>query len=334
MTTAEKDSAGTAKPLAICLLGHTASGKTDLAIELVESRGCELISVDSAQVYRGLDIGSAKSDFPHHLVDIRDPTDPYSVAEFCDDAQAAMIEIRASGKTPLLVGGTMMYFKALIEGLSDMPPTDPELRRHLGREAEKKGWPQLHRMLEEVDPLTAARIHPNHSHRIGRALEVYLSSGITMTDWRRRQAHKGRGRLTDAYRVLQLAICPADRAVLHSRIEQRVDAMLAAGFVEEVQALYDRGDLTLELPAMRAVGYRQLWAHVRGEYDLARARQRCIEVTRQLAKRQLTWLRKWPELLWIYTDEAGAAAPGPEGFEALPQTPLQLALKYLDDTSI
>lgn len=322
------------KPLAICLMGPTASGKTDLAIELVASHNCELVSVDSAQVYRGMDIGSAKSDFPHHLVDIREPTEPYSVAEFCDDAQAAIIQIRSRGKTPLLVGGTMMYFKALIEGLSDMPAADPSLRRHLAGEAEKKGWPHLHHMLSEVDPQMAARIHPNHSHRIGRALEVYLSSGITMTDWRRRQAHKGRGRLTDAYRVVQLAICPADRAVLHSRIEQRVDLMLAAGFVEEVRGLYERGDLSLELPSMRAVGYRQMWAHVRGEYDKAKARQRCIEVTRQLAKRQLTWLRKWPQLNWIYTDETGAAAATPEDLQTLPQTALRVALKYLEDASI
>ena len=322
------------KPLAICLMGPTASGKTDLAIELVATHNCDLISVDSAQVYRGLDIGSAKSDFPHQLVDIREPDQPYSVAEFCDDAQAAMLSIRAAGKTPLLVGGTMMYFKALIEGLSDMPATDQALRRHLAREAANKGWPHLHRMLEEVDPGTAARIHPNHSHRIGRALEVYLCSGVTMTDWRRRQAHKGRGRLTDAYQVVQLAICPADRAVLHQRIEKRVDLMLEAGFVEEVRGLYQRGDLNLDLPSMRAVGYRQMWAHVRGEYDLAKARQRCIEVTRQLAKRQLTWLRKWPELQWIYTDQSGAAAASVEALAELPETPLQVALKYLQGAPI
>jgi tRNA dimethylallyltransferase len=322
------------KPLAICLLGPTASGKTDLAIKLAETHNCELVSVDSAQVYRGLDIGSAKSDFPHHLVNIREPTEPYSVAEFCDDAQAAMIEIRARGKTPLLVGGTMMYFKALIEGLSDMPATDQALRRHLAREAEKNGWPHLHRMLEEVDPSSAARIHPNHSHRIGRALEVYLSSGTTMTEWRRQQAHKGRGCLTDAYQLLQMAICPAERAVLHRRIEQRVDLMLAAGFVEEVKSLHERGDLSLELPAMRAVGYRQMWAHVRGEYDRAKARQRCIEATRQLAKRQLTWLRKWSDLHWIYTDAAGSAASSADDLEKLPQTPLQLALKYLEEATI
>ena len=318
------------KPQVICLMGPTASGKTDLAIELAYERKGELISVDSAQVYRGLDIGSAKSDYPHHLVNIRDPLEPYSVAEFCDDAQDEVMKIIAAGKTPILVGGTMMYFKALLEGLSDMPATDPELRRHLTREAEKKGWPHLHKMLEKVDPEIAGRIHPNHSHRIGRALEVYLSSGITMTDWRKKQAHKGRGRLTDAYKVVQLAIAPAEREVLHRRIEKRVDVMLEAGLAAEVRALYDRGDLNLDLPAMRSVGYRQMWAHVRGEFGVKRARELVIFATRQLAKRQLTWLRKWPDLNWIYTDAAGAAGPTPEKLAELPETPLQLALKYLD----
>lgn len=317
------------KPRVICLLGPTASGKTDLAIELVDACNCELISVDSAQVYRGLDIGSAKSDYPHHLVDIRDPAQPYSVGEFCDDAQDAIMDICSRGKTPLLVGGTMMYFKALLEGLSDMPAADQELRAHLEREAEKKGWPHLHRMLEEVDPKTAARIHPNHSHRIGRALEVYLSSGTTMTDWRSRQAHKGRGRLNDAYDVVQLAIAPADRPVLHSRIEKRVDQMLAAGLAAEVKGLYDRGDLNLDLPSMRAVGYRQMWAHVRGEFGTKRARELVIFATRQLAKRQLTWLRKWPDLQWIYTDAAGAAGSTGEKLQELPETPAHVALNYL-----
>ncbi len=319
----------TTHPLVICLMGPTASGKTDLAIELAEEHNCELVSVDSALVYRGLDIGSAKPQYPHHLVDIRDPTEPYSVAEFCDDAQVAIRGILAAGRTPLLVGGTMLYFKALLEGIADMPASDPELRKHLEGEAAVKGWPHLHRMLEEVDPESARRIHPNHSQRLGRALEVYLGSGITMTQWRARQALKGRGRLTDAYRVLQMAICPADRAVLHARIASRVDAMLDAGLVEEVRALYARADLHLDLPAMRAVGYRQMWAHVRGEYDLKHARERCIQATRQLAKRQLTWLRGWSGLRWIYTDAAGLAASKAEDLEKLPEKPLQVALKYL-----
>jgi len=318
------------RPRLICLMGPTASGKTDLAIELAKGYNCELVSVDSALVYRGLDIGSAKPDFPHHLVDIRDPADPYSVAEFCDDAQTAIREIVHAGRTPVLVGGSMLYFKALLEGIADMPATDADLRAHLQREAASKGWPHLHRLLAEVDPESAAAIHPNHSQRLGRALEVYLSSGVTMTEWRRRQAEKGKGVLTDAYDVIQLAICPADRAVLHRRIERRVDVMLKQGLVAEVRGLYERGDLNLDLPAMRAVGYRQVWAHVRGEYDLKQARLNCIVATRQLAKRQLTWLRGWPDLHWIYTDELGFAASTPEKLTELPESPLQVALKYLD----
>jgi len=321
------------KPLLICLMGPTASGKTDLAIELAGARDCELISVDSAQVYRGLDIGSAKSDYPHRLIDIRDPAESYSVAEFCDDARAAIADIRARDGIPLLVGGTMMYFKALLEGLSDMPAADRELRARLEREAAERGWPHLHRRLAAVDPRMAERIHPNHSRRIGRALEVYLSTGVTMTDWRRRRARGGRGRIVDAFHVVQLAIAPADRAVLHDRIERRVDAMIEAGFADEVRALYGRGDLNLDLPALRAAGYRQMWGYVRGEYDMEYARRRCIEVTRQLAKRQLGWLRKWRDLNWIYTD-AGAAAATAEDPAKLPETPLQAALKYLPPTAI
>ncbi len=316
------------KPGLICLMGPTASGKTDLAIELAESHNCELVSVDSALVYRGLDIGSAKPDYPHHLVDIRDPAEPYSVAEFCDGARAAILDILARQRTPLLVGGTMLYFKALLEGIADMPAADPDIRAHLESEARAKGWPHLHRMLEEVDPELAATIHPNHSQRIGRALEVYLSSGVTMSEWRRRQAARGGGLLTDAYRVCQLAICPAERSELHARIARRADQMIEAGLVEEVRGLYQRGDLNLDLPAMRAVGYRQMWGHVRGEYDLARARELLIQATRQLAKRQLTWLRGWPDLHWIHTDSAGRPLDAPE------LRPLDQALKYLQSATI
>ena len=310
-------------------MGPTASGKTELAIEMAAAANCELVSVDSALVYRGLDIGSAKPDFPHHLVDIRDPSEPYSVAEFCEDARSAILEILAGGRTPLLVGGTMLYFRALLEGIADMPPADPAVRSHLQAQAQKLGWPHLHRMLEEVDPERAAAIHPNHSQRISRALEVYLSSGVTMTEWRRRQAARGGGLLTDVYRVTQLAIRPADRAVLHERIARRVDAMIEAGLVEEVRGLLARGDLTLDLPAMRAVGYRQMWGHVRGEYDLPRARQLCIAATRQLAKRQLTWLRRWPGIHWIYTDASGRAASTLESLNVSDCSPLDVALKYV-----
>jgi tRNA dimethylallyltransferase len=319
-------------PLVICLMGPTASGKTDLAIELAGARNCELVSVDSALVYRGLDIGSAKPDYPHRLVDIRDPAEPYSVAEFCDDAVAAIRDILAAGRTPLLVGGTMLYFKALLEGIADMPAADPDIRAQLEAEAEEQGWPALHRRLAAVDPEVAAGIHPNHSQRIGRALEVYLSSGVTMSEWRRRQAPGGL--LAEDFRVLQLAIAPARRAVLHARIARRVDAMLAAGLVNEVRRLHTRGDLGPELPAMRAVGYRQMWGYVEGRYELDQARELVIQATRQLAKRQLTWLRGWPGLHWIYTDEAGHAAETPEELEASGQRPLDLALKYLDGATI
>jgi tRNA dimethylallyltransferase len=228
----------------------------------------------------------------------------------------------------------MLYFRALLEGIADMPPADPAMRAHLEAQARKEGWPHLHSMLAAVDPERAAAIHPNHSRRISRALEVYLTSGVTMTEWRRRQAARGGGLLTDAYRVTQLAIRPADRAVLHERIARRVDAMIEAGLVEEVRSLAARGDLSLDLPAMRAVGYRQMWGHVGGEYDLARARQLCINATRQLARRQLTWLRRWPGLHWIYTDARGRAAGSPESLDVSERSPLDLALKYVAAATI
>lgn len=321
------------KPQLYCLMGPTASGKTALAVQLAGKLDCELVSVDSTLVYRGLDIGSAKPDFPHRLVDIRDPAEPYSVAEFCRDARSAILDIVAAGRTPLLVGGTMLYFRALQEGIADMPAADPELRRHLNAEAQKLGWPYLHNMLAEVDPDCAASIHPNHSQRISRALEVYLSSGVTMTEWRRRQAARRKGVLSDAYEVIQLAICPAERAVLHERIARRVDAMIEQGLVDEVRGLAGRGDLSPDIPAMRAVGYRQMLGHVRGDYDLARARQLCIEATRQLAKRQLTWLRRWPDLNWIYTRADGCASTSVEGLKVSNCLPIDLALKYLDSAT-
>jgi tRNA dimethylallyltransferase len=322
------------KPRLICLLGPTASGKTDLAISLAEQQSCELISVDSALVYRGLDIGSAKPAYPHHLVDIRDPSQAYSVAEFCRDARAAIADIVEAGKTPLLVGGTMLYFKALLEGIADMPGADPEIRKQLEQEAAEKGWPALHRRLAEVDPEAARRIHPNHSQRLGRALEVYLSSGVNMTAWLRRQQAGPRVALGDSYTVLQLAICPRPRQLLHARIEQRLQLMLEAGFVDEVRALYQRGDLHPDLPALRAVGYRQMWGYLQGEYDLERACELTLIATRQLAKRQLTWLRGWPGLHWIYTNSAGYAANNPEILDKSEDIPEHFALKYLSNTTI
>ncbi len=294
------------KPLLLCLMGPTASGKTDLAIALAEQANCELISVDSALVYRGLDIGSAKPDYPHHLVDIRDPAEPYSAAEFVRDASELAAQITARGRTPLLVGGTMLYFRAIIEGLALMPAADAAIRAEIEAQAARYGWPHLHAELAEVDPESAQRIHPNHSQRLSRALEVYRASGVPLSEWHRRSGDSS-GSPLSGYRVAQLAICPADRRVLHERIARRFELMLDAGLVEEVQRLRDRPDLHLDLPALRAVGYRQIWQHLEGDYSLEEAVQRAVAATRQLAKRQLTWLRKWPNLEWILTDEQGKA---------------------------
>jgi len=324
-----------AKPPLICLMGPTASGKTDLAIELAQARNCELVSVDSALVYRGLDIGSAKPDYPHHLVDIRDPLEAYSAADFAADAHRLAAEITARGRTPLLVGGTMLYFKAFLEGLADMPAADPDIRREIETEAQRHGWPHLHARLGEVDPESAARIHPNHSQRLGRALEVYRASGITMTQWQSRQG--GLPLPGEQYRIIQIAICPGDRAELHRRISLRFTQMMAAGLLDEVRALYGRGDLHADLPAMRAVGYRQLWQHLAGECSLEDAVASAEAATRQLAKRQLTWLRKWPGLSWIYTDEAGNLATGAQsdlaGIE-MAEKPIQLILNYVDNAPL
>jgi len=320
-----------AKPLLICLLGPTASGKTELAIELAAARDCELVSVDSALVYRGLDIGSAKPAYPHHLIDIRDPAQAYSAADFAADAHRLVAEIAARGRTPLLVGGTMLYFKAFLEGLAEMPAAAADIRREIEVEAALHGWPWLHARLAEIDPRAAARIHPNHSQRLGRALEVYRASGITMSQWQARQA--SRPPPAQRFHVVQLAICPLDRAVLHRRIALRFEQMMAAGLLEEVRALYRRGDLAAQLPAMRAVGYRQLWRHLAGECSLEAAVAAAIAASRQLAKRQLTWLRKWPDLNWIHTDEAGNLAqpagsdPGGTG---MGQKPIWQALNYLE----
>ncbi len=306
-------------------MGPTAAGKTDLAIAIAKARNCELISVDSALVYRGMDIGTAKPEFPHQLIDIRDPSEPYSAAEFCHDARAAIDAAVAAGRTPLLVGGTMLYFKALFDGIAEMPAADQSIRDYLAEEASEKGWPHLHRMLADVDPVLAASIHPNHSQRIGRALEVYLASGITMTEWRERQVEADGGRLQDRFRVTQVAIRPAERSDLHQRIEQRVDVMLTSGLEDEVRALHARDDLHMDLPAVRAVGYRQLWRYLDGDYGLERARELCVTATRQLAKRQLTWLRGWPGLVWLLTDRSGAHL-----VDAPTLSPSAAALKYLD----
>lgn len=327
----------------ICLFGPTASGKTALAIALAGVLDCELISVDSALVYRGLNIGSAKPDYPHHLIDICDPSESYSAAAFAADARILIADITARGRIPLLVGGTMLYFRALLSGLSPMPPANPEIRADIEREAVRLGWPGIHRQLAEVDPEAAMRIHPNHSQRLARALEVFRSSGVAMSDWQRSGPRERP--LSESYAITQLAVCPQERSVLHARIQQRFHAMMAAGFLDEVQTLHGRGDLSEDLPAIRAVGYRQLWQHLEGRCSLDSAVDSGIAATRQLAKRQLTWLRKWPDLLWILTDRAGelaintaplsqapaeAGSPAANPNEKNRETTLSQALRYID----
>jgi len=279
-------------PPAIFLMGPTASGKTGVAVELVRRLPLDIISVDSVLVYRGMDIGTAKpgpdilATAPHRLIDIRDPSEAYSAAEFRADALAAMAEISAQGRVPLLVGGTFLYFRALEQGLSGMPAADPEIRARLEAEARRNGLASLHTRLARVDPQAAARIHATDPQRILRALEVYEQTGEPMS------VFHARGRnATLPYRLLKLALLPQDRAILHDRIAARCSAMLAAGLVEEVRRLFLRGDLTPELPAMRAVGYRQVWACLAGEIGYAELPERVIVATRQYARRQLTWLR-------------------------------------------
>ncbi len=289
-------------PPAILLMGPTASGKTDLAMALCDVLPCELISVDSALVYRGLDIGSAKPEpellarYPHALIDICDPSEAYSAAQFREDALREMQRITAAGRIPLLVGGTMLYYKALVEGLAEMPEADEAVRASIAELADREGWPAVHAELASVDPEIAAAIHPNHSQRLSRALEVYRISGVTMTEWRRRQQAQHL-----PWRVFQFAIAPLERRTLHERIKTRLELMMAAGFLDEVRALVARGDLHDGLPAVRAVGYRQLWQHLHGELSYDEALERALIASRQLAKRQMTWLRAWPDLCWLET---------------------------------
>lgn len=279
----------------ICLMGPTAAGKTDAAIALAESFDVELISVDSALVYRGLCIGAAQPDYPHHLIDIRDPADVYTAANFIEDTLNCIADARSRGRRAVLVGGTMMYYRALIEGLSDMPASDPAIRAEIEAEASRAGWPEMHRELAVVDPDTASSLHPNHSQRISRALEVFRQTGTPMSHWQRVGSQERRA-------AICLALAPSDRATLHARIEARFDLMLKSGFVEEVKALFERGDLHADLPAIRAVGYRQIWSHLSGECSLEDARDKGIAATRQLAKRQITWLRGWSGLHWINSE--------------------------------
>jgi tRNA dimethylallyltransferase len=294
----------TKKPMAITLMGPTASGKTGLAIELRKHLPVELFNVDSAQVYRSLNIGSAKpaaeilAQAPHRLLDIRDPSEIYSAAEFLADARREMAEISAAGRIPLLVGGSMMYFKVLLEGLSQLPEADQSIRDDLEQRAAKEGWPSLYAELQLVDPQTASRLHPNHSQRIQRALEVYQLTGEPMSALQTEPV----GGLVQRYDFRQIALIPQNRSLLHQRIEQRLATMMASGFADEVQGLYERGDLHTNLPAIRSVGYRQLWDYCAGDCSLQEAVEKAVIATRQLAKRQLTWLRNWPQAIEIKAD--------------------------------
>ena len=285
------------RPPAILLMGPTAAGKTDLAIALHERLGCELISVDSAMVYRGMDIGSAKptseelARAPHRLIDIRDPADPYSAADFRHDAMADMRRISAAGKVPLLVGGTMMYFKHLLEGVPNLPASDAEVRAELESRLRRDGLGALREELARVDPRSTARIHPNDPQRLMRALEVYRLTGRSLSELWAEQRHE-----TFPFRTLSIGLEPSDRGMLHARIAQRFTAMLEGGLIEEVTALRDRDDLDASLPAMKSVGYRQAWAHLEGAFEYDELERRGIIATRQLAKRQLTWMRRWPAL--------------------------------------
>lgn len=293
------------RPLALAIMGPTASGKTAFALEVAERFDGEIVSVDSALVYRGLDIGAAKptreerAHVPHHLLDVRDPWQTYSAAEFAQEARQAMDDIAARGRLPVLAGGTGLYFQALLEGLAAMPPADPALRQQIAAEAQARGWPALHADLAQVDPVAAARIHATDPQRIQRALEVFRLTGTPISQWQR----EARGQRLP-YRVLKLVLAPADRDVLHERIARRFDLMLAQGFLDEVRGLralpaMQAVPFPLDLPAVRAVGYRQAWEWLDGQGSAADFRERAIAATRQLAKRQLTWLRGELDARWF-----------------------------------
>ena len=316
-------------PPAIFLMGPTASGKTDLAVELCRRLPCDIISVDSAMIYRGMDIGTAKPSpqelaaAPHRLIDICDPAETYSVADFRRDALNAMAAISASGRVPLLVGGTMMYFKALLQGMSALPPADPVLRRQIENQADEEGWTALYAELESEDPVAARLIHPHNRQRLMRAIEVIrltgkpisrlwtettgggqaevaMEEGEDYTYFTRWQADESPAL---PYTVAQIAIAPSARRILHDRIYRRFQLMLEQGFLDEVRALMTRDDLHSELPSMRCVGYRQAWAHLAGEFDERELVDKGVAATRQLAKRQLTWLRKWSDLHWLDSND-------------------------------
>lgn len=301
-----------AKPVdAIAIVGPTASGKTAAALALAQTLqaqgGAEIISVDSALVYRGMDIGTAKPSreelaaVPHHLIDTLDPLQSYSAAEFARDATALITDIRARGKTPLLVGGTMLYLKALLEGLNDIPAANPEVRTQIQQQAQSLGWPAMHALLAQVDPTAAARLAPGDSQRIGRALEVWTATGQTLTSF-----HQSAKTNAPDWHIPVISLEPAERSWLHQRIALRFDQMMAAGFMDEVKRLRARGDLNPDLPSMRCVGYRQAWEGLDAGWPEAEIRERGIFATRQLAKRQITWLRSMPGRHVVQADGAPA----------------------------
>jgi len=291
-------------PPALFLMGPTASGKTALSLALVDRYPLEIVSVDSALVYRGMDIGTSKpsqsvlTKYPHHLINICDPSNAYSVAEFREQALASMVDITERGKIPLLVGGTMLYHRALLYGISDMPEADANVRQMLEKEQKEHGLLAMHERLQRIDENAAKKIHPNDPQRIQRALEVYEISGIPISEWWERGNSQNL-----PYTVLKLAVTTSDRSILHDRIEKRFSEMLSEGFVEEVEGLKNRGDLTEDMPSMRSVGYRQIWQYLENDSDFDEMKFKGIVATRQLAKRQLTWLRSEPDLNWLYSDD-------------------------------
>ena len=287
-------------PIVVCLMGPTASGKTRVAIELVRRLPFEIISVDSAMVYREMDIGTAKpsqqtlADAPHRLINLCDPKEPYSAGQFYQEASREIQKIHQQNRIPLLVGGTMLYFHVLQQGFSDLPSADKTLRNKIQQEADQKGWEALHQKLSHLDPEAARQIHSNDSQRIQRALEVYALTGQPLS-----AIQKIKQLPPMPYRFINIIIAPEKRELLHQRIADRFDQMLKNGFIEEVQQLYHRGDLNADLPAIRTVGYRQAWAYLKGKYDYDTMRLKAIAATRQLAKRQLTWLRRWKNATWF-----------------------------------
>ena len=314
------------KPPVICLMGPTASGKTALALEVAAQRPVQLVNVDSAQIYRGMDIGTGKPDadtlarYPHALMDILDPAQAYSASDFREDVLKVIEQCYEDRRIPLLVGGTMLYFKVLRDGLAAMPSADQDVREQIEQRAEQDGWPGVHAWLAEVDPESAARIHPNDPQRLQRALEVYLVSGRTLSDFHRQEASLNSiNDNTLPFNLRFLAIYPEDRAVLHERIAKRFHQMLSDGLLDEVSELHRRGDLHDGLPSIKSVGYRQVWQHLEGQMDYDQMVEKSIIATRQLAKRQLTWLRSWPNLTCLTGSQAQSTAD---------------VLKYVDSTAI